>query len=189
VTAVPVEALQALYARTDDPWHFRTSAYERAKYDATLAALPAPRFRHILEVGCGNGALAARLAPRAAAYTGLDGVEVALSAARRAVPSGRFMRGFLPCELPPGAYDLIVLSEILYFLDRPGLEALARQVDRRWPGANLLCVTWRGPSGNPLEGEEALRLFRAATPRAATCLMARPEFRIDRFDPTVGPCR
>ncbi len=189
MTAVPVETLRALYARTDDPWHFRTSAYEREKYESTLAALPQRRFRHILEIGCGNGELAARLAARAAAYTGLDAVEVALSAARRAVPSGRFVRGFLPCDLPPGAYDLIVLSEILYFLDRPGLQALARQVDRRWPGAGLLCVTWRGPSGNPLQGEEALHFFRAATHRATTCLVARAEFRIDRFDPSGASCR
>ena len=31
---------EALYAADPDPWRFATSAYEREKYTATLAALP-----------------------------------------------------------------------------------------------------------------------------------------------------
>ncbi|WP_299812777.1 SAM-dependent methyltransferase [uncultured Jannaschia sp.] len=183
MSAVGRDALDALYASTDDPWNFRTSDYERAKYDATIAALPRTTFRSILEIGCGNGELARRLAPRAERYTGVDAVEVALDAARRAVPEGRFHRVYLPCDLPTGAHDLLVLSEILYFLDEPGLGSLAVQIDRRWPAAELLCVTWLGPSGNALEGGEALRLFGDATARATRCVRMDPAYRIDLFAP------
>jgi SAM-dependent methyltransferase len=161
MSGVSRDHLRALYARHDDPWNFRGSDYERSRFEAVKAALPRPRYRAALEVGCGNGELARRLAPRCDAYTGLDAVESALHAARRAVPTGRFVTGFLPCPLPDGSFDLIVLSEILYFLDPDGITDLAGQIDTRWPGAELVCVTYRGPSGNLLEGEAALALFLA----------------------------
>lgn len=177
-----VDDLRGLYATTDDPWDFRTSSYEAAKYAATVAALPRPRYAHALELGCGNGELALRIAPRCARYTGLDAVDVALAAARRALPRGRFIEGFLPCDLPDGFYDLIVLSEIVYFLDPPGIAALAAQIDARWPDADVIAVTWRGPSGNALEGDEACDLFIASTTRLHDPVpRSHPEFRIDRF--------
>ena len=182
-----LDHLHALYATTDDPWRFRSSPYEAMKYGATLDALPRESFDHALEIGCGNGELARRIAPRCAGYTGLDAVEVALEAARRAVPAGRFVQGFLPCELPGGDYDLVVLSEILYFLDPDGIDALAAQIDRRWAGADVLAVTWCGPSGHMLGGEEACGLLAAATARRHEAVArVSPDFRIDRFAPLEG---
>ena len=46
---------EALYAADEDPWDFTTSAYERAKYDRTVAALGDRRFARGLEVGCSIG--------------------------------------------------------------------------------------------------------------------------------------
>lgn len=186
MSAVPRGALDALYEATDDPWDFRTSAYEAAKFDATLAALPRARYAHALEIGCGNGELARRIAPRCDAYTGLDAVETALAAARRAVPGGRFVRAFLPGALPAGTYDLIVLSEVLYFLAREGIADLAARIDALAPAADVVCVTWRGWSGNPLEGEAALAAFRAATARAARRAALEAGYRIDLFAPVPG---
>lgn len=162
MSGMSLDHLQAIYADGDDPWHFRGSAYEHARFGAIVAALPQARFRAALEIGCGNGELAGRIAPRCDSYTGLDAVESALDAARAMVPEGVFVQGFLPCRLPTGDFDLILLSEILYFLDPDGITDLALQIDARWPRAHLLCVTWRGPSGNLLEGEAALALFLAS---------------------------
>ncbi len=160
-------------------------AYETARFAATIAALPRPRFSEALEVGCGNGELARRLAARCDAYTGVDAVAKALEAARVAVPTGRFVQAFFPCPLPDGDYDLIVLSEILYFLDEPSLCDLARQLDTRWPGADVLAVTWLGPSGNQIEGDAALACFAAATQRRRTSAPpGDPRHRIDLFAPS-----
>ena len=46
------ERFDRLYAERPDPWDFETSAYEHAKYDATLAALDDRRYATGLEVGC-----------------------------------------------------------------------------------------------------------------------------------------
>lgn len=181
--AVGRDHLEGLYANGDDPWGFRTSAYEQAKFAQTRAVLLRESYGSALELGCGNGELARHLAPLCARYTGLDAVETALAAARRAVPEGRFVQGYLPCELPDGEHDLIVLSEVLYFLDRPGLAAVGEQIARRWPGAEVLAVVWLGPSGNALQGEEALEAFaQAVAPTfGATAVARTSHYRIDRF--------
>ena len=178
--------LEAIYAGTDDPWDFRGSAYERAKFAATAAALPRPAYASALELGCGNGELARRIAPRCAAYAGVDAVATALEAARAAVPEGRFAQAFLPCDLPGGDHDLILLSEILYFLDADGIDATIRQIDRRWPDADVVCVTYRGPSGNPLEGEAALALALACTQRRAEAARIESSYRIDLLRPVAA---
>ncbi len=180
---VPQDRLDALYAETDDPWNFRTSAYEATKYAATRAALLRPHYVSALEVGCGNGELARRLAPLCGHYIGVDAVESALDAARRAAPGASFVRGFLPCELPAGDHDLIVLSEILYFLDEASLKGLAAQIGRRWPAGEVLAVTWLGPSGNQLEGADALDYFARSLPPlyTQTIVAKAASYRIDRF--------
>jgi SAM-dependent methyltransferase len=183
MTAVSESRLQEIYGHSDDPWSFRSSEYEQAKFRSTADALARPSYRSALEVGCGNGELARHIALRCETYTGVDAVGTALNAARRAVPLGHFVQAYLPCPLPDGPHDLIVLSEVLYFLDAPGLVSLAREIAQRWPDAEVLSVTWLGPSGNPLEGLEALGVFAAAiAPAFNICVVLRTEeFRIDRF--------
>ncbi|MDF2231287.1 SAM-dependent methyltransferase [Albimonas sp. CAU 1670] len=167
---VSLAHLEAIYADGDDPWGFRSSPYEHARLGAVARALPRARYASALEIGCGNGELARRIAPRCDAYLGVDAVEAALEAARRAAPSARFERLFVPAELPAGPgdaeHDLILLSEVLYFLDAPEIADLAAQIDRRWPQADILCCTWLGASGNALEGEAALALFTHASRRS-----------------------
>ena len=181
--AVKQGHLQALYAGGDDPWGFRTSAYEQAKYQATRAALAQSAYASALELGCGNGEFARHIAPLCANYTGVDAVASVLDAARCAVPGGRFVQAFLPCKLPGGPHDLILLSEVLYFLDLPGIAALGGQIARRWPAAEVVTVNWLGPSGNPLQGATSLIAFaKALRPAFTTNLVSRtPDYRIDRF--------
>ena len=183
MTAVGQGRLQALYAGGDDPWGFRTSVYEQAKFQATRDALVQPAYASALELGCGNGEFARHIAPLCAAYTGIDAVGSALDAARRAVPEGRFEQAYLPCELPSGPHDLILLSEVLYFLDLPGIAALGGQIARRWPAAEVITVNWLGPSGNPLQGGASLIAFaKALRPAFTTTLVSRTtDYRIDRF--------
>ena len=179
-----IRHLEGLYAITDDPWNFRTSLYEADKFAATLRALPRPRYAHALELGCGNGELARRVARRCDRYTGIDAVARPLAAARRVVPNGRFLRRHLPCPLPSGPYDLVLLSEILYFLDAADVEDLAYTVDANWPDADIVVVTWCGPTGHTLQGEDALRCFAAATRRAPEEVVGGGmKYRIDNFDP------
>ncbi len=73
---------QRLYAADPDPWGFATSAYERAKYDATLAALPRARYRAAFEIGCSIGVLTRELAARSGRLLAVDLLPQVLERAR-----------------------------------------------------------------------------------------------------------
>jgi hypothetical protein len=67
------EYFKGMYATESDPWQFATSAYERDKYAATLAALPRSRYASALEVGCSIGVFTHQLCPRCDTLLGLVG--------------------------------------------------------------------------------------------------------------------
>jgi len=178
---VGLDHLQGLYADTSDPWGFADSPYEQSKFAATRAALSQSGYRSAFELGCGNGELASHLSELCGRYIGMDAIATALRAARERVPEARFVQGFYPGPLPEGDFDLLILSEVLYFLDAQGLARLAEDISARWREAEILCVTWLGPTGNPLQGNEALRMFTDALPsHAFTCVTKTDNYRIDR---------
>src|SRR3954469_8716047 len=76
------EHFQRLYDTSADPWQFRSSAYEQAKYRRTIAAVGERHFRSGFEVGCSIGVLTRMLAARCDALLAVDLVEAPLAAAR-----------------------------------------------------------------------------------------------------------
>lgn len=191
--ASPREAeFDALYTGRPDPWGLETSAYERAKYDATLAALPRERYGSALEVGCSIGVLTERLAERCDALLALDVSAVPIARARERLAASpwadrvRFVRAEVPGGWPRGSYDLIVLSEVLYFLEPDEVEAVADLCARDLtPGGAVLIVNWLGPCDRTLTGNGAAETFatRMATRGLPHVPATRTDrFRIDRFD-------
>lgn len=178
--------LQALYAETSDPWDFENSDYEQAKFAATRGALFRRRYASAFELGCGNGQLARHLVKICGRYTGMDAVAVAVAAARQAVPDAQFLHDFYPCPLPKDDFDLLILSEILYFLDHDSLRKLASDIAAFWPLAEVLCVSWLGETDHDLQGEEALKTFTAAlTTHEFNCTARTDRYRIDRGLPRI----
>jgi len=173
-----------LHARDRDPWGTESSHYEAAKFARTLAALPRPRFRRALDVGCSVGVLTRRLAQRCDHVLAVDVSEVALSAARRRCAGQHvsFRRGEVPEDFPEGRFDLVVLSEILYFLSPAEVARTRGRVMRAIrPGGSVVLVNFLGPCDLALCGEEAADLFCAGlAARFAEARTARPGgYRID----------
>ncbi|KPF73007.1 hypothetical protein IP88_09770 [alpha proteobacterium AAP81b] len=159
--------LDALYAGNPDPWGFETSAYEDAKYTATVEALGGRRYASAIEIGCSIGVLTARLAPLCDHLLATDVAEAALAVARQrcaALPQVTFARSTLPEAPPPGRFDLIVLSEVLYYFDAPGIARVADAVRAMaLPGADVLLVHWLGETPDyPDSGDGAVGKFEAA---------------------------
>ncbi|HXH15259.1 MAG TPA: SAM-dependent methyltransferase [Sphingomonas sp.] len=157
---------EALYQDKGDPWAFETSAYEAQKYDETLAALPVERFANVLEVGCANGVLTARLGARCDALLAVDVSETALAAARARCadqPNITIEQRHLPAEAPAGRFDLVLLSEVVYYWDSADIVALAAylRVAVR-SGGHLLLVHWIGETDYPKSGDDAVAELRAA---------------------------
>ncbi len=183
--STPPDYFDRLYADNPDPWRFATDHYEHDKYAATLAMLPRARFRSGVEIGCSVGVLTRLLAGRCDTLLGIDGSETALVHARtRCRDAGHvaFARMQVPAEWPPHRFDLIMLSEILYFLSRSDLQAVARQVLRSLDADGVVVlVDWLGETGSAQSGEEAAENFIAAT-RGDLCVLAgqrTPQYRID----------
>lgn len=141
---------EARYRADPDPWSYETSAYERAKYQATLAACGPGPFRRGLELGGSIGVFTALLAPRCRALVTIDGAPTAVTAARQrlaGVPGVTVMLGSIPDDIPPGDYDLVVASEVLYYLEWPDVRATLDVLRERMPpGGRLVAVHWR-PAG------------------------------------------
>lgn len=168
-----------LFRHSDDPWQFRTRWYEARKRALTLACLPAQRFTQGYEPGCANGELSAALAERCDRLLVSDGAARAVELARdrlAALTHVQVIQAWLPQAWPQQRFDLIVISELGYFLDAVALDALAdKALDTLQPGGTLLACHWRRPiAGCALDGdavhrrlEERLGLHRLVQLREA----------------------
>lgn len=148
----------AVHTGTDDPWQYTTSWYEHRKRALTLAALPGLNYAAGLEIGCSIGTLSVDLAQRCARFTAVDASGAALAhAARRLahLPAARTRHLTVPQDWPDGRFDLIVVSEVGYYL-APGelAELFARVEAALLPGGTLALCHWRHPiSGWELDGD------------------------------------
>lgn len=154
-----------LYAEGDDPWKFRTRWYEKRKRALLLAALPQPRYGRAVELGCANGELAADLAPRCADLLACDFHALALVHARKRLarfPHARIEQRCLPRDWPAGRFDLVVLSEMGYYLAEPEVCQLARAAAASLSAAGVVVAChWRHPgAGELLDGDRVHRLLR-----------------------------
>ena len=181
------ERFERLYHESPDPWDYRTSDYERRKYAATLEALPKPSHGLCLEIGCSIGVFTGLLAARCGHVVAIDFSLGALQLARRHLQGVRnvdLLRASFPEETPPGSWDLIVCSEVLYYLQPPALEEAVGWIKTQLSyGASVLAVSWRGVGREePLLGDEVHdRLTRELANWHA--LDARQDgYRLDRFD-------
>lgn len=157
--SLPPSYFDEQYARTDDPWGLAERWYEQRKYALTLAALPRRRYRTAFEPGCSIGVLTAQLAGRCDRLVATDVTGTALSSARARVadlPHVEARRWALGDAWPPEMYDLVVLSEVGYYLGPDDLPAvLAETVEHLEPGGTLLAVHWRHDVADyPLSGDE-----------------------------------
>jgi len=149
---------ERMYGEDPDPWGFDTRWYERRKYDLTLAALPRTRYRSAFEPGCSNGALTERLAARCERLLATDLLDQVAERARARLaelPSVEVRSVAIPDDWPPGPFDLVVLSEVAYYLTPEGLdETLDRVAATLEPGGHLVAVHWRGETDYPQRGDE-----------------------------------
>jgi hypothetical protein len=160
-----------MYEASADPWQLQERWYEQRKFAITLALLPHPRFRHAFEPGCSVGVLTGQLAGRCDRVTATDLVPAALEAAgRRLKECGvdekvTLLRRSLDEDWPATDFDLVVLSEVGYYLQPATLRGiLDREVPRLTNAATIVAAHWRYPVADyPMTGDETNDVV-AATP-------------------------
>ncbi|MGB6102731.1 MAG: class I SAM-dependent methyltransferase [Pusillimonas sp.] len=140
---------EALYKQHSDPWALGTAWYERRKRSLLLACLPCERYQCALELGCGTGDTTMLLAARCQTVQSVDLSETAIARCRQRLTDdgisnvhAQIMR--IPAawpDMPIKQADLIVVSELAYYLDDPDLDELLIQcLQSLAPGGDwLMC--------------------------------------------------
>ncbi|MBF4462964.1 MULTISPECIES: SAM-dependent methyltransferase [unclassified Rathayibacter] len=153
-----MSSFDELYARHEDPWGYTSRWYEERKRALTLACLRERRYASALEVGASIGVLAEALAGRVDRLLAIDVAEAAVERAARRLahlPHVQVRRHDVTTGVPEGPFDLIVLSEVGYYLGREALEStLVGLRDRLAVDGELVTVHWRHPiMGLELDGD------------------------------------
>jgi SAM-dependent methyltransferase len=114
-----VEPFEKGYQEKEDPWEYATSPYELTKYHQTLDLLPPVPVDKALECACAEGVFTFQLAVRVKHLVGADISPTALRRAQkrcRELHNVRFVQLDLTRDVLQGLFDLIVCSEVLYFM-------------------------------------------------------------------------
>lgn len=154
----------SLYERDSDPWGFCSRWYEQRRYVLTLAALTKTRYTNAFEVGCSIGVLSEQLARRCDRVLAIDVSTKALAiASSRGLPDNIELElRSVPRDWPAETFDLILLSEVCYYLDE---ESLQQVIDHSTisleEGGQLLAVHWRQPiEGCVMSGDQIHRILQ-----------------------------
>lgn len=174
----------AMFAASDDPWKFRSRWYERRKRALTLACLPAQRYAHGFEPGCANGELSASLATRCDRLLVSDGSDKAVVLSRQRLKDHAHVevrKAWMPADWPRDTFDLIVLSEFLFYLQPGTVEEIARQAaDTLAPGGVILACHWRHPIADcVLTGDGAHDILQRVLGLPRKCQVLEPDLRLD----------
>ncbi|AKD56112.1 class I SAM-dependent DNA methyltransferase [Spirosoma radiotolerans] len=145
-SSLPSTYFDDVYRANDDPWAFETSPYELDKYATTLAALPQEQYANAFEIGCSIGVLSELLAQRCNRLLAVDASELPLDAARNRLAPYEHVtvrQLSIPAEFPDGQFDLILLSEVGYYLGLDDLKRARQQMlDHLTENGHLLLVHW-----------------------------------------------
>ena len=159
---------EQMYSEQADPYGVSTRWYEARKRALLLAALPQARYRYAFEPGCGAGELTAQLAARCDRLLASDFTDRACATARRRCVDHAHVAielQTLPQDWPDaaGAFDLIVISEVGYFLQPADLEVMRQRCAESLAADGVLVACdWRAAFAERATPTDAVHGFWAA---------------------------
>ncbi|MCE1248717.1 MAG: nodulation S family protein [Firmicutes bacterium] len=149
---------ESLYSLKKDPWNYENSEYEKEKYRRTLEILCDIPFETVLEAGCSEGVFTRMMSCICKTMTAADISQTAIDRAKEK-NSDRCNIEFIQMDIEKeelsGKWDLIVCSEVLYYMDKPERIAAVRDkfISALNPGGHILLVHMRrlsdDDSGHP----------------------------------------
>jgi SAM-dependent methyltransferase len=127
---IDVAGFERKFRENIDPWDYTKSRFEHFKRRVLLRACGHSMHGRVLELGCAIGETTRFLAPLSLRLVAVDGSATAISEAKRRVtrPHVSFLQAKLPHQVPHGPFDLIVVSEIAYYLSTADLMALGKRL-------------------------------------------------------------
>jgi SAM-dependent methyltransferase len=152
-----------------DPWRYAGSDQDRMRARAILGRISRRHFELALDLGCGEGALTHALSSVAGRMVGYDISDNALMRARQRYPEIEFRQGDIVDvvnrdEVTTAPFDLIVVTEVLYYLQsdrerREVIACLARLGTDSCLFHFSVMVTGSRPTGRYFTHDEFLRML------------------------------
>src|SRR3954453_5966987 len=187
-------SLERFYAGGHDPFGFDSNPYEAAKFEDLVGVIGAGPFELPRGVGCSIGSFTERLAPRCGELLATDISQVAVEGAQRRLAEHANVRGerrTTPRGLPGGPFDLIVCSDVLYYLSARRLRrTLGLLAARLAPRGSIVSLHWLGgfrAAGSGDEGDDPPETACPALEHAPRLRRDGPGpqgagYRLDRYD-------
>jgi SAM-dependent methyltransferase len=189
---IDVAGFEAKFRDNSDPWNYRASAFEAYKRGVLRHACGPGVFGRGLELACANGETSAVLARICLRLLAVDGSQSAVAAALKRtqhLPNVHVQQVLLPQGMPRGPFNLIVISELLYYLKAIDLDALLEGCgDALAPGGRIVCLHHVIPfddvsldprlaqnRANTFFGRRVTRVLRASPGRFEVSAFIRPK--------------
>ncbi|MCG6113994.1 MAG: nodulation S family protein [Mesorhizobium sp.] len=135
---------EAKFQENIDPWNYATSPFEAYKRRILLRACGTRVYGRTLELACATGDTTLALLPKSLRLLAQDSAPTAIEETRRRLggnPKVSILLGRLPQETPRGPFDLIVASEIFYYLPPNDLRLLLMRIcPALAPGGRLVIL-------------------------------------------------
>ena len=138
------DGFERLFRTSIDPWNYRGSPFEAFKRRVLLRACGFRQYGRGLELACANGETTRPLARRCLRLLAVDTSPTAVAAAETRtadLPSVTISAATLPATMPRGPFDLIIVSEIAYYLSPNDLRILIGRIGRELaPGGRVVVL-------------------------------------------------
>lgn len=174
-----------------DPFGFDRNPEEQLKFDKTLEVCGDQIRGRVLELGCAVGTFTEILARRAEDVLALDVSQAAVDQVLERTHEHANVRAVamnIPGEFPDGVFDLVVASDVLYYLPVLELRRCVERIEASLAGGGAFVAVHYVPRmGSVLNGDEAHDVIAAHT-SLTHVLAQRTEFgpgrtyRVDRFE-------
>lgn len=175
---------EAMYQKSDDPWDYANRWYEKRKRNICMSVLPKLNFEYVLEIGCANGFLSEMLAERCQKLLCIDANPKAIQLAKQRLQDTHhveFIQHCIPNQFPTGSFDLIVFSEILYYLSKSEVTQCLEKIKTLLSkdGVILSCH-WRYPiEGFELNGNTVHEILKSELNLYHSLHLNDPDFVLD----------
>ncbi len=167
-----------------DPWDYATSPFERYKRGVLLHACGSRKYGRGLELACAIGETTKCLARLCLRLIAVDSSPTALKEAKRRLSGFRnvtLRQAVLPDGAPRGPFDLIVASELAYYLGPSALRELLQKMELALaPGGRIVFLNHSRPIGDAAQSpERAQRKVRSTFQKSMSIVFHKRHSRFD----------